>query len=257
MAKKSKAKKKVRKSATSAKKKKGRRPVAAKKRKGVRAARKKAARSAVRKAKPKAKAKRKVTTRRKPASPRKPAVTERPVAARSMPAPRPAPPPPPPPALVLPPTSPSSWDIDQPSSETESSGDDSEEQVPRTHLTARQLEEFKGLLLRKRSEMVGDLEHLTSEALNRPDGAGEHSAMPIHMADLGTDNWEQEFTLGLAENERTRLLEIDEALERIEKKTYGICLATHEPIGIDRLRAQPWTKYCIEHARMRDEGRVR
>ena len=80
--------------------------------------------------------------------------------------------------------------------------------------------------------------------------------MPIHMADLGSDTWEQELTLGLIENERGLLREIDEALDRIEDKTYGICLATNRPISKSRLRAQPWAKYCIAYARKRELGLV-
>jgi RNA polymerase-binding transcription factor DksA len=80
--------------------------------------------------------------------------------------------------------------------------------------------------------------------------------MPIHMADLGSDNWEQEFTLGLLENEEALVREIDEALARIETRTYGMCLATHKRISKARLRAKPWAKFCIEYARAREEGRV-
>ena len=80
--------------------------------------------------------------------------------------------------------------------------------------------------------------------------------MPIHMADLGTDTWEKEFTLGLIANEQARVREIDAALERIANKTYGVCLATHKKIQDARLRAKPWAKYCIEYARAREEGRA-
>lgn len=128
---------------------------------------------------------------------------------------------------------------------------------PKTRLNEKQLNEFRDLLLRKRAELVGDVEHLTDEALNRRrDGHGEPSSMPIHMADLGSDNWEQEFTLGLIENERGRLREIDAALERIEDRTYGVCIATGKPISVARLRAKPWAVYCIDYARLRDEGRA-
>jgi RNA polymerase-binding protein DksA len=130
--------------------------------------------------------------------------------------------------------------------------------LPKTTLTAKELKEFRALLLQKRAELVCDVEHLTDEALNRGKrDASDYSTMPIHMADLGSDNWEQEFTLGLIANERDRVVKIDDALERIKKKTYGICLATHRPIGLARLRAKPWAKYCIEYARIRDERRMR
>jgi RNA polymerase-binding protein DksA len=129
---------------------------------------------------------------------------------------------------------------------------------PKTYLTKKQLEEFRQLLLLKRAELVGDVDHLTREAFSRDgQGEGEHSAMPIHMADLGTDNWEKEFTLGLIENEQALIREIDAALSRITNRTYGMCLATHQQISLARLRAKPWAKYCIEYARAREEGRAR
>ena len=80
--------------------------------------------------------------------------------------------------------------------------------------------------------------------------------MPIHMADLGSDNWEQDFTLGLIASEAGLVREIDQALARIEERTYGVCEATGKPISLARLRAKPWAKYCIEYARMREEGRA-
>ena len=129
--------------------------------------------------------------------------------------------------------------------------------VPRTMLTDAQLREFKELLLHKRAELCGDVVRLTDEALHRASGGvNDQSSMPIHMADLGTDNWEQEFTLGLIANEQAVVREIDQALERIFAKTYGVCVATHVPIGLARLRAKPWAKYCIEYARAREEGRA-
>jgi len=134
---------------------------------------------------------------------------------------------------------------------------DGDRPLPKTHLKSKELREFKELLLAKRAELCGDLEHLTDEALYRSRrGESEGATMPIHMADLGSDNWEQDFTLGLVANERALVRELDEALERIENKTYGICLATHRKIDTARLRAKPWAKYCIEYARAKEEGRV-
>jgi RNA polymerase-binding transcription factor DksA len=74
------------------------------------------------------------------------------------------------------------------------------------------------------------------------------------MADLGSDNWEQDFALGLIASERQTVREIDAALKRIKDKTYGVCLATHQPISTARLRAKPWAAYCIDYARAREEG---
>ena len=129
--------------------------------------------------------------------------------------------------------------------------------LPKTYLTDEDLERFKELLLAKRRELAGDVTNLSREVSNEKAQTGsDHSAMPIHMADLGTDNWEQEFTLGLIANERDRIRDIDEALARIENKTYGICIATRKRISRARLRAKPWAKYCIEYARALEEGRA-
>lgn len=127
---------------------------------------------------------------------------------------------------------------------------------PKTRLTPKQLLEFKQLLIVKRSELAGDVKQLTDEAFHRTSqGEHEHTSMPIHMADLGSDNWEQDFTLGLIANERALVQEIDEALARIEDRTYGNCLATRHRISLARLRAKPWAKYCVEHARAVEDGR--
>ena len=126
-------------------------------------------------------------------------------------------------------------------------------------LTREEMQEFRQMLLRKRAEILGDVSTLQDEALNknRRDAAGDLSSMPIHMADLGSDNFELEFTLGLIEGERAILKEIDEAMERIERGTYGLCLATGRPIGKARLKAKPWAKYCYEYTLAQEQGHTR
>jgi DnaK suppressor protein len=89
---------------------------------------------------------------------------------------------------------------------------------------------------------------MEGEAL-RNGGGSNLSTLPIHMADMGTDNYEQEFTLGLVEKDRNLLREIYSALAKIQNGTYGICEATGLPIAKPRLEAQPWAKFSIEHAR--------
>jgi len=126
------------------------------------------------------------------------------------------------------------------------------------HLTASDAEHFKQTLLEKRREIIGNVNEMKDEALkkSRLDATGDLSSMPIHMADIGTDNYEQEFALDLMDGERKLLQEIDDALQRIEQGTYGICKATGKPIARARLKAQPWARYCVEYARMLEEGLV-
>jgi RNA polymerase-binding transcription factor DksA len=123
-------------------------------------------------------------------------------------------------------------------------------------LTKSELKEFYAALIAKRRELIGDMAGIENEALgaDRQESKGDISD---HPADAGTDNFEQEFSLGLLESERTLLGEIDEALRRIEEGTYGICVGTGMVIGKARLMARPWSKYGIEYARMVEKGLVR
>lgn len=125
-------------------------------------------------------------------------------------------------------------------------------------LTVADVERFRQMLLEKRREIVGDVSEMADEALkkSRLDASGDLSSMPIHMADLGTDNYEQEFALELMDSERKLLNEIDDALQRMEQKTYGICKGTGKPIAKARLKAQPWARYCVKYARMLEQGLV-
>ena len=126
----------------------------------------------------------------------------------------------------------------------------------RVPLTREELKEFRKLLLAKRRELVGDMTGIEAEALgaDRQESKGDISD---HPADAGTDNFEQEFSLGLLESERNMLTEIDQALSRIDKGTYGVCLGTGKPISKARLAARPWAPYSIEYARMVEKGLVR
>jgi len=80
--------------------------------------------------------------------------------------------------------------------------------------------------------------------------------MPMHMAELASDAWEQEITFGLIENKQSLLREIDDALGRTQDGAYGICEATKRRITKTRLRAIPWARYRIEYAKKRELGLV-
>ena len=128
----------------------------------------------------------------------------------------------------------------------------------KSSLTVEEISKLRTALLEKRKELIGDVNCMESEALrkSRLDAAGDLSSMPIHMADIGTDNFEQEFALGLMDSERKLLSEINQALVRIAEGTYGICEGTGKAIPKARLNAQPWAKYCVEYAEMIEKGLV-
>jgi RNA polymerase-binding protein DksA len=122
----------------------------------------------------------------------------------------------------------------------------------RDRLTPAEIEEFKAMLWEKRNEILGNVSTMEFEALRR-DSSGL-SNMPTHMADMGTDNYEIDNILGLMDSEMKILVEIDDALSRIENGTYGICEINGEPIPKARLEAIPWARYCIKCAALVEKG---
>ena len=129
-------------------------------------------------------------------------------------------------------------------------------QKPEEPLTAQELDYFTDLLLTKRREILGDVDLMEGKGPNHSEstGSGDLSNMPIHMADIGTDNYEQEFTLGLIESERQQLRDIDLALLKIQQGRYGICEGDGVFIGRARLEARPWARFCIDYARKIEQG---
>jgi RNA polymerase-binding protein DksA len=120
-------------------------------------------------------------------------------------------------------------------------------------LSVKELEHFADLLLAKRRELVGDMSSMEREAL-RSGSSSNLSTLPMHMADMGTDNFEQEFTLGLVEKDRNLLREINNALGKIQNGTYGVCEGTGNAISKARLEAAPWARFSIEYARQREKN---
>jgi len=123
-------------------------------------------------------------------------------------------------------------------------------------MQSREIDLFRRVLLEKRRLLVGDVSALESAALqnSRQDASGDLSKMPLDMADIGSDNYEQEFNLGLMETEQATLGEIEEALERIEKRLFGKCVSCGGPIPKARLKVKPHAKYCIECKRREEKG---
>ena len=109
---------------------------------------------------------------------------------------------------------------------------------------------YKERLLLLRARLRGDVSAMTEAALSktRSEASGDLSSMPIHMADVGTDNFEQEFTLSLLQNEEETLDQIEAALERIEDGIYGSCVECDGRITKTRLNAIPYTPFCIKCA---------
>jgi DnaK suppressor protein len=122
-------------------------------------------------------------------------------------------------------------------------------------MTKADLKTFRRKLLALQQRLSQDASDLADEALKSAEQAsGNLSHVPIHMADLGTETFEQDFTLGLLETERQNLKEIAAALERIEEGTFGVCEECHKPISKARLNALPYTRYCVKCAEKLQES---
>jgi DnaK suppressor protein len=122
-------------------------------------------------------------------------------------------------------------------------------------MKSNELQGYKSLLLSLRARLRGDVNHMADGALkkNRSEANGDLSSMPIHMADIGSDNFEQEFTLSLMENDGGTLTQIEASLERIEEGTYGQCEECGVRIPKTRLNAVPYATLCVRCAEQQEQ----
>jgi RNA polymerase-binding transcription factor DksA len=121
------------------------------------------------------------------------------------------------------------------------------ERLTKSPFTKRQLEKFRMELLIKRKQIVGVVTDMETEALGGR--SGSLSNMPQHMADAGSDTYDQSLNLDLANSQRKMLKEIDDALLRLDAGTYGICEHLGKAISAERLESAPWARFSIEGAR--------
>lgn len=111
----------------------------------------------------------------------------------------------------------------------------------------KELNEFKELLLKKKAALAKGIEHIANDALktSQRDAAGDLSAYSLHMADMATDNYDREFSLGLADNEQKILNRINTAIDKIDEKTFGLCELCNKKISKARLKAVPYAELCV------------
>ena len=115
-------------------------------------------------------------------------------------------------------------------------------------MKAEEVTQFKKLLLMLREKLVGKVDSMQGEALkrSRQDASGDLSNVPIHMADVGIDNYERELMIELIQNGEESVRSIDTALEKIEDGTFGVCELCAKKITKERLKAVPYAKLCID-----------
>jgi DnaK suppressor protein len=113
-------------------------------------------------------------------------------------------------------------------------------------------QKFYNHLLELREQLMRQMNGLAKES------AQEMPGYSLHMADSGTDNFDRDFALSLLSSDQDAIYEIEEALKRIEKNTYGICELTGKTIPRARLEAIPWTRFTVHaQAQLERDGALR
>jgi DnaK suppressor protein len=107
---------------------------------------------------------------------------------------------------------------------------------------------FKKIIAERKEEILDGIKHISDDTLKKSqkDAAGDISGYTYHMADVATDTYDREFSLGLASNDRELLYELDDALKKIEEGSFGICEQCKTLISKIRLRAVPQARFCVK-----------
>jgi RNA polymerase-binding transcription factor DksA len=108
-------------------------------------------------------------------------------------------------------------------------------------------EPYRKLLMKTKEQITGDIQGLSDDNNGSGnDRGGDVSGHALHMADVATDMYDREFTLGLAATDRELLYQVNEALGRIEEGSYGLCILCKKPILANRLKAIPHAQTCLK-----------
>ena len=122
----------------------------------------------------------------------------------------------------------------------------------------KQLQLYKKLLIKLKENIVHDIKNMTSvESGSAKDSSVDVSSHALHMADVATDMYDREFNLGLASNDRELLSRIEDALKRIQDRSYGNCVGCKKPITVARLKAIPYTEHCLKCQESMEKGKRR
>ena len=112
----------------------------------------------------------------------------------------------------------------------------------------QELADFKKLILKRKEEIIEGIKHISEDTLKKSqkDASGDISGYTYHMADVATDTYDREFSLGLASSEREILYELDDALKKIDEGTFGICEGCKSFITKTRLKAVVYARLCVK-----------
>ncbi len=117
----------------------------------------------------------------------------------------------------------------------------------KTYLNEKELQFFTELIIEQKNEILENARRLRESLIdeNTGDYVGDHSTFSMHMAEQGTDEMEREKAYMFIQRDEKHLFYLESALERIAKKTYGLCISCGKSISKARLEAVPITSHCI------------
>jgi len=121
------------------------------------------------------------------------------------------------------------------------------------HLTEQEIQNYRTVLAAMLTGVSSRVTEMADKALQSD--SGELSKVPLHLADAGTDNFEQEFSLSLAEAGSQSLPLIEAAIKRIAEGTYGVCEECGVNIPRTRLNAVPFAHLCVKCASELEQNR--
>ena len=118
--------------------------------------------------------------------------------------------------------------------------------ISKSQFSKRDLDICREKLLNLKDDFLKQMKEISEDTLmkTQKDMSGDISGYGLHIADVASDNYERDFKLGLVSNERKIVMDIDEALKRIDENTYGVCHECAKPVAKSRLKAIPYAKYC-------------
>ena len=118
--------------------------------------------------------------------------------------------------------------------------------MPVKKLDKKKRDYYKKSLLKLKESFVHDINNMAKDPGSSNGDSGDISGHVQHMADVATDMYDREFNLGLASGEREVLGKVEQALKRIEEKSFGACVECAKPIPSARLKALPYTTTCLK-----------
>ena len=126
--------------------------------------------------------------------------------------------------------------------------------TPRSPFSAKEKKEYRDRLMKMRDRLTGQIDFLVTDNLSRSPNDNE---MDFRSEEAGTDNFERDFALNRASLNQDTIFEIDEALNRIEMNTFGVCEACEKPIEKPRISALPYSRLCLKCKATFEAGRSR